>query len=52
MSDEPDLIEALQAAIMRARQRRKDREPCQKCGGDRLRPDFTDPARCHARRTA
>ena len=49
MSDDIDLLAALAASIERAReQRRIDNTPCPKCGGDRLRPDFTGSGRCHA----
>lgn len=51
MSNEPvDLVAALHASVMRAQQRRLDREPCPTCGGDRLRADFTNPDRCHVPR--
>ena len=46
MSD-VDLLAALSASIERAKQQRRDNEPCPKCGGDRLRADFVNPARCH-----
>lgn len=36
------------AIVQAARQR--DSEPCQVCGGDRLRQDFTGSGRCHAAR--
>lgn len=42
-----DLVAALRESIERAKQRRIDNTPCPKCGGDRLRADFTDPTRCH-----
>lgn len=35
-------------AFARAEQRDRDNQPCDKCGGDRLRPDFTQSGRCHA----
>ncbi len=38
----------LGAIVQAARQR--DSEPCQVCGGDRLRQDFTGSGRCHAAR--
>ena len=31
-----------------AEQRDADNEPCSKCGGDRLRTDFTGSGKCHA----
>lgn len=43
-----DLMGALAASVQRARQRARDNEPCPKCGGDRLRTDFTGSGRCHA----
>ncbi len=43
-----DLMGALEASVLRARQRAKDNEPCATCGGDRLRTDFTGSGRCHA----
>jgi len=47
-----DLAAALRASVeaARARQRERDNEPCPKCGGDRLRTDFTSSGRCHAER--
>lgn len=36
----------------RAEQSARDNEPCPKCGGDRLRSDFTGSGRCHAPRAA
>lgn len=49
-----DLMAKLAASIQRARaeQRARDNEPCPRCGGDRLRTDFTDSGRCHAPRQA
>ena len=47
--DIPDLASALKATITAAReQRERDSLPCPKCGGDRLRGDFTGSGRCHA----
>lgn len=48
MSD--DLMGALLASLRehRAEQRKRDNEPCPKCGGDRLRTDFTGSGRCHS----
>ena len=50
----PDLVASLREAITAARLRREQRErdnlPCPKCGGDRLRSDFTGSDRCHAPR--
>lgn len=37
-----DLLAALQESFER------DHIPCRKCGGDRLRADFTTSPRCHA----
>ena len=52
--DIPDLVAALRVAVTAARLRREQRErdnlPCPKCGGDRLRSDFTGSDRCHAPR--
>lgn len=28
--------------------REEDSEPCPRCGGDKLRPDFTGSGYCHA----
>ena len=44
-----DLRAALQASLVRAieEQARRDKLPCPSCGGDRLRPDFTDSGACH-----
>lgn len=45
-----DLLAALAGALDRARehQRKLDNEPCPKCGGDRLRRNFTPGEPCHA----
>ena len=55
MSENVDLVAALRESIDAARMRRQQRErdslPCPKCGGDRLRPDFTGSGRCHVERT-
>ncbi|MCZ4066456.1 hypothetical protein O1W71_02080 [Microbacterium sp. H37-C3] len=50
MSD--DVMGALAARLhqIRDEQRARDNEPCAKCGGDRLRNDFTGSGRCHAAR--
>lgn len=37
-------------AMERVKQRARDDQPCPSCGGDRLRPDFTEVDRCHAPR--
>ena len=54
-SDHVDRLEELDGTHLlaeiiehQARQRRLDDEPCPRCGGDRLRNDFTDSGRCHA----
>ena len=47
-ADKWDAYLAVEAA--RARQLELDNEPCPKCGGDRLRTDFTGSGRCHAAR--
>lgn len=44
-----DLDGLWMAAIVQAA-RQRDSEPCQVCGGDRLRQDFTGSGRCHAAR--
>ncbi|WP_406245830.1 hypothetical protein ACI7YT_12380 [Microbacterium sp. M] len=44
------LGDLIAAAYYRAEQRDRDNEPCEKCGGDRLRTDFTGANRCHAPR--
>lgn len=44
------LAQAIAAAFARAEQRDLDNLPCSKCGGDRLRTDFTGSGRCHAPR--
>jgi hypothetical protein len=46
--DRVDLVATIRASIEAARQQRIDNTPCPTCGGDRLRPDFTDSGRCHA----
>lgn len=42
-----DLLGALSEALDRARQRKRDNEPCPKCGGDRLRANFIPGESCH-----
>ena len=50
----PDLAAALKATVAAAREQQRERDnlPCPKCGGDRLRGDFTGSGRCHAPRRA
>lgn len=52
MSDDaPDLLAALRTYLDKTiEQRAIDNQPCETCGGDRLRADFTDPDRCHVKR--
>lgn len=35
-------------AAYRAAIAREDSKPCPRCGGDKLRPDFTGSGYCHA----
>ncbi len=44
--EEPDLVTALLTSLEKARE--DTDKPCSKCGGDRLRADFTTSGRCHA----
>lgn len=52
MTDEaPDLLDRLEMVMAAAiEQARIDKTPCPRCGGDRLRADFTGSGRCHAPR--
>jgi len=47
----PTIFEATYEPVLAAPSQRTDDEPCPKCGGDRLRTDFTGSGRCHAPRS-